>query len=94
MAGNIATPVPLSRPPPVYPREALRRGVGGTVRVKATVAPDGSVERMEVAETSGNRFLDRAAMEAVRRWRFTPAMRNGQPMSAAVVIPIDFTPNP
>ncbi|MEO5963282.1 MAG: energy transducer TonB [Thermomonas sp.] len=94
MAGNNTSPVPVSRPPPSYPREALRRGIGGTVRVKATIAPDGSVERMEVADSSGDRYLDRAAMDAVRRWRFTPAMRNGQPVSATVVIPVDFAPNP
>ncbi len=92
MAGNNASPVPISRTPPVYPREALRRGRGGTVRVQATVAPDGSVERMEVAQSSGDRYLDRAALEAVRRWRFAPAMRNGQPVSATVVIPVDFSP--
>lgn len=90
--GTSTSPVPISRPPPVYPREAMRRRIGGTVRVQATVAADGRVERMDVAESSGNRYLDRAAMEAVRRWRFTPAMRNGQPVSATVVIPVNFTP--
>ena len=63
------------------------------MRVRVTVATDGSVDRLEVAESSGNRHLDRAAMEAVRRWRFSPAMRNGQPVSAQVVIPVDFSPN-
>lgn len=92
MRGTDSPPVPISRTPPVYPREAIRRGIGGTVRVQVTVASNGNVERMEVAQTSGNRFLDRAAMEAVRRWRFTPALRNGQPVSATVVIPVDFTP--
>lgn len=88
------TPVPISRPPPVYPAEALRRGAGGSVRVQATIAIDGSVERMEIAQSSGNRYLDRAALDAVRRWRFKPAMRSSQPVSATVVIPLDFTPNP
>lgn len=92
ISGNHTSPVPTNRPPPVYPREAMRRGIGGSVRVQATVAPDGSVERMDVAQSSGNRDLDRAAMEAVRRWRFTPAMRNGQPVSETVVIPVDFSP--
>jgi protein TonB len=86
-------PVAISQPPPSYPREAQRRGIGGTVRVQATVSSDGSVDRMEVAASSGNRYLDRAAMEAVRRWRFKPAMRNGQPVSATVVIPLEFNPN-
>ena len=93
IAGNNTSPIPISRVAPAYPREALRRGVSGTVRVQATIAPDGSVERMELAQSSGDRYLDRAAMEAVRRWRFSPAMRNGQPVSAQVVIPVDFSPN-
>ncbi|MDQ3160557.1 MAG: energy transducer TonB [Pseudomonadota bacterium] len=93
MPGGSTSPVPISRPPPIYPREALRRGVGGTVRVQVTVAPDGRVERMDVAQSSGDRYLDRAAMEAVRRWRFSPALRNGRPVSATVFIPVDFAPN-
>ncbi len=85
-------PLPLSRPAPNYPREALSRNIGGTVRVRAVVAVDGSVERMEVAESSGNRYLDRAAMEAVRRWKFKPAVRGGQPVSAEVILPLEFNP--
>lgn len=85
-------PIPVSRPAPRYPAEALRRGIGGTVRVQATVAPDGSVERMDLAESSGNRHLDRAAMEAVRRWKFKPATRNGQPVTATVIVPLEFNP--
>lgn len=87
-----ATPQPLSTPAPRYPQEALRMGAGGTVRVRVTVAADGSVDRLELASGSGNRHLDRAAMEAVRRWRFQPATRGGQPVSAEVVVPISFTP--
>ena len=86
------TPIPISQPAPRYPQEALRRDAGGTVRVRVTVATDGSVDRLEVAESSGNRYLDRAAMEAVRRWRFQPAVRDGQPVVADVVVPIVFTP--
>ncbi|RZA13667.1 MAG: energy transducer TonB [Lysobacteraceae bacterium] len=85
--------VPINRPAPRYPAEALSRNIGGIVRVRATVAPDGSVERMEVAESSGNRFLDRAAMDAVRRWTFKPALRGGQPVSATVIVPLEFNPN-
>ena len=62
------------------------------MRVRVTVATDGGVDRLEVAESSGNRYLDRAAMEAVRRWRFQPAVRDGQPVVADVVVPIVFNP--
>lgn len=88
-----SVPMPIHRVPPRYPREALRSNAGGVVRVKVTVAPDGGVERMDLAESSGNRYLDRAALEAVRRWRFNPAVRNGQPVSATVIVPLEFTPS-
>lgn len=87
------TPVPISRPAPRYPQEALRRNAGGTVRIRVTVATDGGVDRLELAEGSGDRYLDRAAMEAVRRWRFQPAVRDGQAVVADVVVPIVFSPD-
>jgi protein TonB len=89
-----AAPVPLSTPPPRYPAEALRRRIGGSVRVRATVAANGSVQRLDLTQASGNRDLDRAALEAVRRWRFQPAIRNGQPVAADVIVPLDFAPGP
>lgn len=91
--GSQAQPTPLSTPAPRYPPEALRMGIGGTVKVRVAVTPDGRVDRLELAETSGNRYLDRAALETVRRWTFRPAMRNGQPVQAEVVVPIQFDPN-
>jgi protein TonB len=89
---DLALPVPINTPPPRYPREALRRGIGGTVRVRVTVGPTGGVERLDLAQASGNRELDRAALETVRRWRFRPATRDGQPVSAEVVVPLEFDP--
>ena len=88
----ISDAVAQSSPAPRYPQEALRRGVGGTVKVLANVAPDGSVAKVEVAEGSGNRDLDRAALDAVRRWQFKPATRNGQPVASEVRVPIVFSP--
>ena len=45
-----------------------------------------------VIQRSGARDLDRAALEAVRGWRFQPAHNNGQPMQATLDIPFDFKP--
>ena len=39
-----------------------------------------------------NRYLDRAAMEAVRRWKFKPAVRGGQAVAAEVIVPLEFNP--
>lgn len=85
-----ATPIPTSTPAPRYPPQALRRDIDGTVRVRIRVAADGSVASNDIESSSGNRLLDRAALEATRRWTFQPATRGGQPVAAEVVVPITF----
>ena len=71
----------------------MRRGIGGTPRVCVDVSVDGAVEQAALAEGSGNRELDRAALDAVRRWHFKPATRNGQPVASQAIVPIVFSPN-
>lgn len=85
-------PVPLNgqTPPPRYPSEALRRGESGTVLVRVEVDANGAPAGVALVQRSGSRDLDRAAMEAVRKWRFMPAQRDGQAVAASLVIPIDF----
>ncbi|MEO6102649.1 MAG: energy transducer TonB [Pseudoxanthomonas sp.] len=85
-------PVPLKgqTPPPRYPGAALRRGESGTVLVRVEVDAAGMPAGVALAQRSGSRDLDRAAMEAVRGWRFQPAQRNGQAIAASLVIPIEF----
>lgn len=85
-------PVPLSgqNPPPVYPPAALRSGESGTVLVRVEVDANGTPAGVALVKRSGSRELDRAAMEAVRKWRFQPAQRDGQAVPASLVIPIDF----
>lgn len=50
----------------------------------------GSVESNAIEASSGSRNFDRAAMEATRCWTFQPATRKGQPITADVVVPIEF----
>ena len=78
-------------PPPTYPATARRRAEQGTVTVRVLVAADGSVERAELAESSGFDSLDDAALETVRsRWRFVPARRDGVAVESWVLVPIRF----
>lgn len=85
-------PLPGRTPPPDYPARALMRGEGGTSLVIAHIGPDGVPTAVEIAQSSGSRDLDRAAMQAVRRWRFEPAIADGVPTVGQVVVPIDFQP--
>lgn len=85
-------PVPVHRPSPVYPGRALRRGETGTVVVRVRVGIDGRPRQLEIARSSSHRALDRAALQAMRDWRFQPAMRGGQPVEDTVQVPFDFNP--
>ena len=86
----LPTPLPGQTPPPDYPRRALRRGIEGTVLVRVDVGPDGVPTSVGISQSSRSRELDRAAIEAVERWRFRPAMADGRPTVGTVVVPIDF----
>jgi len=87
-------PVPLSghMQPPEYPPTALRRGDKGTVVVRVEVDASGTPAGVALVQRSGSRDLDRAAMEAVRDWRFQPAQRDGHAVPGALEIPFDFKP--
>lgn len=89
-AGAVAPLSPLRNPEPRYPAEARRRGWEGSVLLVARVAPDGACLDARVVESSGHRSLDEAALEAVRRWTFTPALRDGSPVEAEVEVPVNF----
>lgn len=84
------TPVPISSPAPRYPTAALRRRETGTVRIRVDVSADGAPVATTVVESSQSRDLDRAALEAVRRWRFEPAQANGRSVAGSVIVPINF----
>ena len=51
----------------VYPEAARRRAREGTVDLRFRIAPDGSVERVEIVQSSGHDLLDESAMQTIRR---------------------------
>lgn len=85
-------PRPISSPSPQYPRASLRRGERGDVVVLVRVGANGRVTDVELVSSSQHPRLDRAAMSAARRWRFEPAMRDGQPVPGELRIPFSFVP--
>lgn len=91
--GSITRPEPLERTPPEYPSAALRRGESGTVLVRAEVDASGRPTEVSVARSSRSRALDRAAVQAVRRWRFSPAQQDGRPVAGTIEVPIEFKTN-
>jgi protein TonB len=84
-----AAPV-ISNPHPLYPPLARSRGHEGRVLIRVSVLGDGRVGSATVAKSSGHGSLDRAALKAVRRWRFKPALRAGRPVAATLTVPVVF----
>ncbi|MGB5259447.1 MAG: TonB family protein [Gammaproteobacteria bacterium] len=80
----------LNNPPPGYPRILLRRGVEGTVLVRAQVQEDGRCSQVRVKESSGYEQFDEAALTAVQDWRFVPARQGVKTVVAWVDVPIAF----
>jgi protein TonB len=62
----------------------------GTVTLEVLVNGAGLPEQVVLARSSGSALLDEAALEAVRRWRFRPARRAGEPVPGVVTVPITF----
>lgn len=75
---------------PHYPRLARRRGQEGTVWLRVKVDSSGKALAIEIDRSSGFEILDKAALKAVRSWRFLPAMQDGQAQASYVKIPVKF----
>jgi TonB family protein len=78
----------LYRVEPAYPQDAEEQDVEGTVRMRALIGQDGRVRSIELV--SGPPLLAAAAMSAARKWRYLPAILNGQPVESEEDISIDF----
>ncbi len=83
----------LHNPPPKYPPVSRRLGEEGRVMLRVLVGVDGTAKSVEIESGSGSDRLDRAAVDAVKNWQFIPAKRDKQPISAHVIVPIQFTLN-
>jgi TonB family protein len=76
--------------PPSYPREAERLGIKGWVDVEFTIAPDGTTQNVIVRNAEPPRTFDQSAVDAVKRWRFEPVMRDGAAVSQRAAMRIRF----
>lgn len=77
-------------PKPRYPESARRNGKEGRVLLRVLVNEEGRSASVEVNRSSGVESLDQAALEAIKRWRFSPARLGNRPVESWVRIPIDF----
>jgi TonB family protein len=79
----------ISQVKPAYPLSAQNAGIEGTVRLQGIIATDGSIQGLRVLG-SIDPELTRAAVDAVRRWRYSPSLLNGVPVETLTNIDVDF----
>jgi protein TonB len=75
---------------PSYPATARRLGIEGTALLRVFVDAEGRVGNIVVKQSAGHPDLDRAAADAVRRWRFEPARRGPDTVAMWVELPVEF----
>jgi len=80
----------LDNPAPVYPALSRRLGEDGRVTLRVFVESNGRPSQVEIKASSGSPRLDRAAQDAVARWKFVPARRGTEAVGAWVLVPIVF----
>ncbi len=77
--------VPLVRVDPEYPPRARQQGLEGWVDIEFTISPVGTVQDARVIGSQPTFVFDRAALKAVRRWRYNPRVENGVAVARAGV---------
>ena len=82
----------VHRVDPRYPRLAASAGISGTVELRAIIGRDGGVRSVEVL--SGSPLLTRAAVAAVREWRYRPSLLNGQAVEVETLVTVRFILEP
>jgi TonB family protein len=92
VGGTVRAPAQVARTLPVYPPEALAACVQGVVILEAVIGEDGRVRDLRVLRSIP--ALDRAAVDAVRQWEYTPTVLNGKAVPIVMTVTVNFTLNP
>ena len=87
--GSGSPPQLLVKVEPHYPEVMRVARLEGRVLLRAIIGEDGNVEAVEILRSSSPAF-EAAAMTAVTRWRYSPAMQNGRPVKVYVAVIVDF----
>lgn len=88
----VSSPKVVSAVEPEHPPALFERGLGGSAKVTISIAADGTVSDVAVAEASDPAFGE-AAVAAAKQWKFEPATRDGEPIAIKVSQRFDFAPS-
>ncbi|HEY7173116.1 MAG TPA: energy transducer TonB [Vicinamibacterales bacterium] len=89
IGGDLQAPALVKRVEPVYPDLAVAAKITGIVILEATVGGNGAVEQVRVLRSV--KFLDQAAIEAVKQWKYSPLVLNGVPTPFVLTVTLSFS---
>jgi peptidyl-prolyl cis-trans isomerase A (cyclophilin A) len=89
ISAGVAVGLLQSHTTPIYPPDAKKAGVSGTVVLQALIGTDGLMKQLTVV--SGPPPLQQAALDAVRTWQYRPYRLNGQPVEVRTTVNVIFT---
>jgi len=87
--GDVHAPVLVRRVEPFYPEAARKARLEGVVILEAIITAQGEIEEVHVVKSAGA-LLDASAQDAVERWRYRPATRNGLAVRVLLHVTIRF----
>ncbi len=88
LSQGIAQGLLIKQVQPTYPEAAHRLRLQGAVELLANISKDGSITNLK--QLSGDRILGRAAMDAVKQWKYKPYLLDGQPVEIQTQITVNF----
>jgi TonB family protein len=89
IGGSVLPPKVLHSKEPTFSKEARKAKISGIVQVYLWVEKDGSVSHIRVVKSVGY-GLDEKAVEAVRKYKFKPATKDGEPVIVDLYIDVNF----
>lgn len=90
IGGQLTAPALVHRVEPTYPELAAAAQVGGIVILEAIVASDGCVESVKMLRST-HRLLDRAAVDALKQWKYSPLVLDGVPTRFVLTVTFNFS---
>jgi TonB family protein len=90
VSGHVTAPTIIKSPQPGYTKAARNAKIAGTVVLWLVVSSKGLPEQIRV-QKSLDPGLDQNAVNAVRKWKFRPAMKDGVPVAVTINVEVNFT---
>ena len=89
VGGGVSPPALIHKVDPEYTEQARAANLQGTVILYVEIGPDGTASNFKVVRSLGM-GLDEKAIEAVKQWKFRPGQKDGQPVTVAATIEVNF----